>query len=62
MNAEEEVPFLVLQCKNCKSIVGDTGSLLSLQKESSIITLTSIQVKFFIYSAKEFRKVCKRPC
>lgn len=38
---QEDVPFMALQCKSCRTIVGDTGSLLSLQREALIITLTS---------------------
>ncbi len=41
-NQEHDVvPLMVLQCKNCRTIIGDTLSLLSLQKEAPIITLTS---------------------
>lgn len=43
------IPFMVLQCKGCRTIVGDTGSLLNLQKENLIITLTSNNHDLDIY-------------
>lgn len=35
------VGFTVLQCRQCRTIVGDTGSMVSFNRESFIMTLQS---------------------
>lgn len=42
--AEDEIKmmgFTILQCKSCRSIVGDTSSLQIYNKETSLMTLQS---------------------
>ena len=38
---EERLGFTILQCKSCRSIVGDTSSLSIFNRETLLITLHS---------------------
>lgn len=42
--ADETLGFTILQCKTCRSIIGDTSSLLIYNKETSLLTLQSISL------------------
>lgn len=39
--ADETLGFTILQCKTCRSIIGDTSSALIYNKETSLLTLQS---------------------
>lgn len=39
--ADETLGFTILQCKNCRSIIGDTSSFQIYNKETSLLTLQS---------------------
>lgn len=41
---EERLGLSILQCKNCRSIIGDTSSVLTLNRENSLITLISTSI------------------
>ena len=38
---EDKLGFTILQCKECRSIIGDTSSVLNFNRETSLITLHS---------------------
>lgn len=40
-DTEEVLGFSIFQCKSCRSIIGDTSSVLIYNKETSLITLQS---------------------
>lgn len=38
---EDKLSFSILQCKSCRTIIGDTSSVLGFNRETSLITLHS---------------------
>jgi len=42
--AEETLGFTILQCKACLNIIGDTSSFQIYNKETSLLTLQSINL------------------
>ena len=58
--ADETLGFTILQCKSCRSIIGDTSSVLVYNKETSLITLSSTNIIYArIVEFICFRKVEK---
>jgi hypothetical protein len=51
VEAANIVGFMVLQCKSCRTIVGDTSSMLSFNRESFIMTLQSTSLSSTVSGA-----------
>ena len=40
-STQEPLGFTILQCKTCRTIIGDTSSVLTYNKETSLLVLQS---------------------